>query len=154
MHSTFELWLTAGFALAVGVAAGYWAPRLLKKGTPSSQRALADELAALQENHLAYRHEVASHFDKSAELLAQLMHDYRNVHNHFAHSGTALCPNENIKLLKPMPEERVTEQQVSALAEPPRDYAPKQQNNGKSVLDEDFGIEKIRREPTPEPPRY
>lgn len=154
VHSTFELWLIAGLALAAGIAAGYWAPRQFKGGIPSNARALEDELAALREKHQAYRHEVASHFDKSAELLAQLMHDYREIHNHLAHGGAALCENENIKLLKLLPDERMIEQQVSALAEPPRDYAPKQQTNGKSVLDEDFGIEKVRREPTPEPPRY
>ena len=153
MHSSFELWLMAGIALITGGAIGYFAPRYLKTDS-NTNRALEEELQAQRDKHEAYREEVATHFGKTAELLAQLLGNYRDVHNHLAHGAEILCENANIKRLQPLPDDRLIEQQVSTSVEAPRDYAPKTATGGKSVLDEDFGIEKIYREPTPEPPRY
>lgn len=154
MYSTFELWLIGLVGVAVGGALGYWLPRYLQTGKKSGGRDAEAELIALRERHEAYRHEVAAHFNKTAELLDQLMGNYRDVHNHLAQGAETLCENEPVKLLKRLPDDRVLERQVSALMEAPRDYAPKVPQGGKSVLAEDFGIEKIQRAAVPEPPRY
>ena len=153
MHSSFELGLIAVVALAAGGLIGYFLPRYLKLAA-LPQNALEEELNALKTQHETYRHDVANHFGKTAELLEQLINNYREVHNHLAYGAEELCQNETVKLLKPLPESRVLEQQIQTLMEAPRDYAPKAVVGGKSVLDEDFGIEKIHRATTPEPPRY
>lgn len=153
MHSTFELWLVGLIGAAVGGAIGYWLPRYLQSTSTGGREAEA-ELNALRERHEAYRQDVAAHFNKTAELLDQLIGNYRDVHNHLAHGAETLCENEAVKLLKRLPDDRLIEQRVSVLMEAPRDYAPKIAPGAKSVLDEDFGIEKIQRTPVPEPPRY
>jgi len=153
VHSSFELWLVGFVALAAGVATGYLLPRYLKLAA-LPKNALEEELDALKTKHETYRHDVANHFGKTAELLEQLIGNYREVHNHLAYGAEELCQNEAVKLLKPLPESRTLEQQIPKLMEAPRDYAPKTILGGKSVLDEDFGIEKIHRATTPEPPRY
>ncbi len=153
VHSTFELWLIGVIGIAVGGALGYWLPRYLKT-TQAGGRETESELNALRERHETYRKDVAAHFNKTAELLDQLIGNYRDVHNHLANGAETLCENEAVKLLKRLPDDRLIEQQVSVLMEPPRDYVPKVAQGGKSVLDEDFGIEKIQRTAVPEPPRY
>jgi uncharacterized membrane-anchored protein YhcB (DUF1043 family) len=147
------LWLVAFIAAALGGALGYWLPRYLQRNTASGREAEA-ELEALRERHAVYRRDVATHFNQTAELLEKLIGNYRDVHNHLADGAETLCENETIKLVKRLPDDRLIEQQVSVLTEAPRDYAPKIVAGGKSVLDEDFGIEKIRGAAVPEPPRY
>lgn len=153
MHSTFELWLVGIIGLAVGGALGYLAPRYLRKSADADRGAEA-ELEALRERHAAYRRDVAAHFNKTAELLDQLIGNYRDVHNHLAQSAETLCEHEAVTLLKRLPDDRLIEQQVPGVFEAPRDYAPKATHGGKNILDEDFGIEKIHRAAVPEPPRY
>ena len=155
MHSTFDLWLVGVIALAVGGAIGFFVPHINKAARSGNNRqSMEDELQALRDRHDSYRHDVAAHFDKTAELLSQLLGNYRDVHNHLANGAEHLCPNEQIRRLQQLPDERLIEQQVPGSVEAPRDYAPRATAGGKGVLDEDFGIEKIFRETTPEPPRY
>jgi uncharacterized membrane-anchored protein YhcB (DUF1043 family) len=153
VHSTFELWLIGLIGVSLGGALGYWLPRFMKSA-PLSGRETEAELEALRERHATYRNDVANHFNQTAELLDKLIGNYRDVHNHLADGAETLCEDETIKLVKRLPDDRILEQRVSLLTEAPRDYAPKITTGTKSVLDEDFGIEKIRRAAVPEPPRY
>lgn len=153
MYSTFELWLTGIVGLAIGGAIGYFAPRYLQRQSPNGSATEA-ELQALRASHESYRHDVAAHFSKTAQLLEQLIGDYRDVHNHLAHGAETLCEDQPVTALKRLPDDRLAEQQVPTLVEAPRDYAPKIAQGSKNILDEDFGIEKIKRAAIPEPPRY
>ena len=153
VHSTLVLWLIAGLSLATGGVIGFFTPRFLK-GNNDSNHALEEELQNLRDRHDNYRHDVANHFNKTAELLSQLLGNYREVHNHLAAGADALCANASIKRLQPLSDDRLIEQQLTTTLEVPRDYAPRPAAGGKGILDEDFGIEKIQREHPPEPPRY
>lgn len=155
MHSTPEMWFVAIVALAVGGAIGFFLPHSSRiPRAPGARSAAEEELEAMRDRHENYRRDVEMHFDKTAELLGQLLGNYREVHNHLAHGAECLCPDANIRRLQNLPDERLIEQQVAPTLEAPRDYAPRAASGGKGVLDEDFGIEKIRREMAPEPPRY
>jgi uncharacterized membrane-anchored protein YhcB (DUF1043 family) len=144
-------------ALLTGAAVGYFLHRFLPRllgPSASPQRQLEAQLRDLQEEHRHYRHAVTNHFGKTAELIGQLAHSYRDVHNHLARGAQDLCEDPATVKLKVLPENALTvESQPSPLIEPPRDYAPRSSPDDKGVLDEDFGLEKMRREHAPEPPR-
>jgi uncharacterized membrane-anchored protein YhcB (DUF1043 family) len=149
------MWFVAIIALVAGGVVGFFLPRssgMLK--ARGSQQTTNEELEALRDRNASYQREVAAHFDKTAELLGQLLGNYRDVHNHLAQGAERLCADADIRRLQNLPDERLIEQQIPSTLEAPRDYAPKVAAGGKGVLDEDFGIEKIHREATPEPPRY
>jgi uncharacterized membrane-anchored protein YhcB (DUF1043 family) len=154
VYSSNTVWLIAIIALAAGAALGYFLNRYLHP-EPRRNRELQEQLHALQEQHKNYRYDVNAHFNKTAELLGQLADTYRYVHNHLAKGAEDLCDSGAVKLLKPLPEHTpVLEEQHPVVVEPPRDYALRGSPYEKGVLDEDFGLEKSRRDALPEPPRY
>ena len=153
MYSTAEVWGIALLAIAVGAAIGYLLQRQLH-AAPRRNREVEQQLHALQDQHKNYRYDVNAHFNRTAELLGQLAESYREVHNHLARGAIDLCDPGAVKLLKLLPEQTpVLEEQRATVIEPPRDYALKSPYD-KSVLDEDFGLEKARGHHAPEPPRY
>lgn len=152
MYSTAEVWGIALLAIAVGAAIGYLFHRRLH-AAPRRNREVEQQLHVLQDQHKNYRYDVNTHFNRTAELLTHLAESYREVHNHLARGALDLCEPGAVKLLKLLPEQApVLEEQQSVSVEPPRDYALKSPYD-KSVLDEDFGLEKARGH-IPEPPRY
>jgi uncharacterized membrane-anchored protein YhcB (DUF1043 family) len=153
VYSTAEVWGIALLAIAVGAALGYLLYRQLH-AAPGRSRDIEQQLHTLQDEHKNYRYDVNAHFNRTAELLSQMAESYREVHNHLARGAIDLCDPGAVKLLKLLPEKApVLEEQRAANIEPPRDYALKTPYD-KSVLDEDFGLEKARGHHTPEPPRY
>jgi uncharacterized membrane-anchored protein YhcB (DUF1043 family) len=153
VYSTAEVWGIALLAIAVGAAIGYLLQRQLH-AAPRRNREVEQQLHALQDQHKNYRYDVNAHFNRTAELLGQLAESYREVHNHLARGALDLCDPGAVKLLKLLPEQTpVLEEQRATVIEPPRDYALKSPYD-KSVLDEDFGLEKARGHHAPEPPRY
>lgn len=154
MYSTAEVWIIAIVALAAGAGLGYYLlPRVLKR--EPFRNDLQQQLHDLQEQQKNYRYDVHAHFNKTAELLGHLANTYRDVHNHLAAGAQSLCDAGAVRLLKPLPDNNsVLEEELPAVIEPPRDYALKASPYEKGVLDEDFGLEKARREQVVEPPRY
>lgn len=155
MYSSQEVWLIAVAALLVGAAVGYFLHRYLRPGA-APQQTTQTQLHNLQEEYRQYRQAVTHHFGKTADLVGQLAHAYRDVHNHLARGAQDLCDDPAAVALKTLPEDALIvapQKQQGTLIEPPRDYAPRAGNGDKGVLDEDFGLEKLRRDHTPEPPR-
>lgn len=155
VYSSQEVWLIAVAALLAGAAVGYFLNRFLRQrpGAAPEQSAQA-QLHNLQEEYRHYRQAVTTHFGKTADLVGQLAHAYRDVHNHLARGAQDLCEDPAAVGLKALPEDALTATPAqNTLIEPPRDYAPRSGNGDKGVLDEDFGLEKMRRDHTPEPPR-
>jgi len=153
VHSSSEVWFIAIIALAAGAVIGYLLHRYLHP-EPRRNRELQQELHDLQEQQKHYRYDVNAHFNRTTELLAQLANSYRDVHNHLASGAQDLCEPGSVKVLKPLPEHsQILEEQHPSVIEPPRDYALKSSPYDKGVLDEDFGLEKTRRDSVVEPPR-
>lgn len=124
MYNTLEVALIAAVALLIGAGAAYL---LLRWRSPAAGGDA--ELRQLREEHEQYRHEVTTHFSKTAEMLGQLAGSYREVHNHLAQGAQALCEPGAARSLRTLPDD-IGEAQPARheMLEPPRDYAPNTEN--------------------------
>jgi uncharacterized membrane-anchored protein YhcB (DUF1043 family) len=149
VFSPLAFWLTVIAAFAAGTGLGIFAAPLLKRARPGRSDPL-HELRELQEQQAHYRNQVTEHFSQSADLLARLAENYRDVHNHLARGAQTLCEPNELSALEPLGEPSRPAPRPT-LIEQPRDYAPR---SGTGTLAEDFGLDKRRAPETVEPPRY
>ncbi|MDD9893334.1 MAG: DUF1043 family protein [Gammaproteobacteria bacterium] len=82
MH-TVEV-LSGVVGLLLGCLLGMW---LAKRKQPDYE--------ALQAEHDAYRNDVETHFEKTAQLAHQMAEDYRNMYQHLAQGAVDLCEQGN-----------------------------------------------------------
>lgn len=134
------VWLITGLSFLVGCGAGalitLWVSPAQQKRRELEQE--SDKQKREQQN---YQEEVAQHFNKSAELLAQMADSYKAVHQHLSHSAHNLCP-DSFKLSTDL---ALLENQAKAAPsqlEQPLDYAPRQASNNDGVLNEAYGLDK------------
>jgi uncharacterized membrane-anchored protein YhcB (DUF1043 family) len=114
--------------------------------------ALEQRLQSLTNEHESYKNNVNKHFNSSAQLLNRLTESYKDVYVHMADGARALCPDyiskqlalnsEDKALLSSGSNSNLDEESKSQMA-PPLDYAPKPDPDHKSIMDDDFGLEKI-----------
>lgn len=151
-----SLWIIGLVALAVGGVIGYL---LGRSGSDAGQRqALSSQLDAAKEELNSYKQDVTEHFEKTAELVNQLTHTYKDVHQHLASGAQSLCDSDTASLaLKesmqakltaepeaevpiPVVTDVVPNEEAEKVPEPPRDYATKSSNE-KGTLSETYGLE-------------
>lgn len=147
MYSLELLIAIALGASVVGLFAGYL---IAQRTAPSqqSQNQLQSHLQDLQQQQENYQHEVTEHFVETANLLNQLTNSYTDVHNHLA-KGAQLLAGENASdSLQALPDnkdlskrKKLDENNMS----PPLDYAPKRAPNAPGMLNEEFGLDKTRK---------
>lgn len=133
------IWLLpAGYFLA-GCIVGALLAALLSPAQ-KNKRKLEAEAEQKEQEQKAYQEEVAQHFNKSAELLAQMADSYKAVHQHLSSSAHTLCPES----FKPSSNLAMTDQSADGLSqlEQPLDYAPREENNPDGVLNEAYGLDK------------
>jgi hypothetical protein len=135
-------------ALLIGFALGaVFGTFVLARFTQNSHSngELEKHLHDKQEEIKNYQQEVREHFTETAGLLRGLAENYRDVHNHLAQGAEELCPDPSAdSIIKKLPEVGTIElnnmpDSVSA----PLDYAPKATPFDKSVLGEDYQLEKV-----------
>ncbi|MGK0499513.1 MAG: uncharacterized membrane-anchored protein YhcB (DUF1043 family) [Oceanicoccus sp.] len=149
---SLELLLTVGLAATIiGLAIGFViAQRLAPSQT--SQRQLETHLTEMQEQQENYQHEVSEHFVETADLLNQLTSSYRNVHNHLAKGAQQLAGDHVSDSLKTLADDSTStnatnsELDLAADIMPPLDYAPKTAPNQTGMLNEEFGLDKEKRQ--------
>ncbi len=109
-------------------------------------RDLEKHLHEKQDEIKNYQMEVRQHFTETAGLLRGLAENYRNVHNHLAEGAEKLCADEHSSpLIKQLPEvETIEVNDVPEGLKAPLDYAPKSTPFDKSVLNEDYDLEKVQ----------
>jgi hypothetical protein len=91
-----SLWIIGLVALAVGGVIGYL---LGRSGSDAGQRqALSSQLDAAKEELNSYKQDVTEHFEKTAELVNQLTHTYKDVHQHLASGAQSLCDSDTASL--------------------------------------------------------
>ncbi|TVP57379.1 MAG: DUF1043 family protein [Halomonadaceae bacterium] len=128
-------------ALAAGLVIGWVASRFgANKGI--RQRRLAQQLDQMQTEHTRYQAEVNQHFMETADLIRRLNDSYRDVNEHLAKGASKLCSENDIRheLEQARTGSRLTHKPAQEAAEPPRDYAPKDDKRAKGTLAEDYGL--------------
>ena len=119
----------------------------LSKFTQNAQTTheLEKHLHDKQDEIKHYQQEVRQHFSETAGLLRGLAENYRDVHNHLAQGAEQLCPDPQADLIiKKLPEvDTIEVSQAPESVSPPLDYAPKITRFDKSVLNEEYDLEKI-----------
>ena len=85
-------WEYALIGLVVGIIIGAVAMRFGNRKL-RQQQALQFELEKNKAELEEYREELVSHFARSAELLDNMAHDYRQLYQHMAKSSSNLLPD-------------------------------------------------------------
>ena len=140
-----ESMLVVGIAaLAIGLALG-WAAARTTGNRNVRQRRLAQQLDALQTEHTRYQAQVNEHFMETAELIRRLNDSYRDVHQHLAKGASKLCTESDARqeLEQARQDNQLAYQQQGEAddgVEPPRDYAPRNDNLDNGTLSEDYGL--------------
>lgn len=148
MDSTDWVWLIA----IIAAVAGWFGGWLLGRRSNSGQRkslALQESLNVSEQRLQDYKREVQEHFVQTADAVKQMNESYQSLHQQLANGANALCGEmEDGPLLEKSRGRRAddadTDPQEQLPLEPPLDYAPKKGPADKGVLNEDFGLEKMR----------
>ena len=153
-----EVLLAAGIALAiVGLLIGYLFGRRTSTAA-QKYREVERKLDQVLQDKKVYEDEVVEHFSDTAKLLNNLTESYRDVHNHLAKGAGNLCQGLGPVSLEKLENSRSSAEIPADVADiqPPLDYAPKTSPSEKGMLNEEFGLERIKSE-TPqveEPARH
>lgn len=159
-----SVWVIGIVALAIGAVIGYLMGR--SGGDTSQQEALTKQLDDAQKELDAYRDQVNSHFARTAELVNDMTESYKNVHQHLASSAQQLCKDGSAaQILEASLQPKLAEQPAEEIptvteeaepvaksdaVEPPRDYAPKKEDE-EGTLSETYGLQE-KAEPVPQSP--
>ena len=152
-----NIWIIGVVALAIGGLIGFLIGR---SGGDSSEQEKLEDVKQELEN---YKAQVAGHFEETADLVNKMTESYRGVYKHLATSAQTLCDAdtarsiessmtpqltaqeeievEDVEPILDNVTEAVTEAEAEtvAVAEPPRDYAPKQPDE-EGMLSESYGL--------------
>ena len=111
-------------------------------------RELESQLDRALQDKKAYEDEVVEHFSNTAALVNKLTQSYRDVHDHLAVGASTLCKDQG-----PVPLEKIGQASSGteipaelADIQPPLDYAPKSSPDETGMLNEEFGLERIKSE--------
>ncbi len=85
-------WEYGLIGLVIGIIIGAVAMRFGNK-TLRKQRSMQYELEKTKAELADYREELTNHFARSAELLDNMAHDYRQLYQHMAKGSNDLLPN-------------------------------------------------------------
>lgn len=124
-----------------------------------AQGNIEQQLRELQEEFTAYRENVNTHFNKTAQLVNTLTDNYISVQKHLEDAADSFAePPKSIQIENTLPskktefvsleakEKETTEEQPDAefkedeTMQPPRDYAPKDSKKDQGTLSEEFGL--------------
>lgn len=152
MYSLNIVLLSGGILLLVGLGLGTLVGRRM---SPQGQkyRELESQLDQVLQDKKAYEDEVVDHFSNTAGLLNKLTESYRDVHKHLAMGATTLCQDQGPISLENIAGSPSGGEIPADLADvqPPLDYAPKTSPDETGMLNEEFGLERIKAEaPTSE----
>jgi len=138
-------------SLAVGLVIGTIVGRTLS-GATKQRRTLTDELRKKDDELKTYQHKVTEHFITTSELVNNLTHSYKEVHQHLAASAMTLTnPEISNKLLEAgsgnLGLAHTADSNTIDSPQPPKDYTP----DVSGVLDESYGLEKNKANASAEP---
>ena len=167
------IWLTGLLAFVTGLIVGAVVYKQFKSDEARVKH-LEEKLASLEQEHEAYKDNVHSHFNNTANLLNNLTDSYREVYQHMAAGAQSLCPEyisqqltHSAKEQEALTRDTFTDSPLTDSASdsytenysenstdessetpaPPRDYATKSSPDQKGSLSEDYGLDKISEDP-------
>ncbi|RLP53641.1 MAG: DUF1043 family protein [Ketobacter sp.] len=135
-----------------------------------TQSNIEQQLRELQEEFTAYRENVNTHFNSTAEMVNTLTQNYLAVQKHLETAADSFAePPKSFKLDTPnklprkktefisleakpkesLPEEADAEFNAEDTVQAPRDYAPKSNTADKGTLSEDYGLHDSQAKTTP-----
>ena len=136
------LFIALFVGLAVGLVGGVIITRY-KSASQQAQRSLQQRVDELEQQQTEYKQAVTDHFAETAQLLAQMAANYRDIHYHLARGAQQLTGENADQLLAKLPENLLADVVVDAEPiAPPLDYAPKESEEEKGTLHETFGLDK------------
>ena len=151
-------------SFVVGLAAGALGC-YLAMSRARAQSNIEQQLRELQEEFTAYRENVNTHFNKTAQMVNTLTENYVAVQKHlesaadsfaeppksFQLDTTAKLPNKKAKFISLEAKGELEEETQSDAefgetnaVQPPRDYAPKKDVKDQGTLSEEFGLHDSR----------
>ena len=124
--------------LVAGLIIGFIIARTLHP-QERARKDLEDKLQQSQDQIKDYQQEVTEHFMKTSELVNNLSHSYRDVHEHLATGAMRLTNTEISRQMIDAGFGRNENHNVltSETPEPPKDYAPKVPGG---ILSEEYGL--------------
>ncbi|WP_373331700.1 YhcB family protein [Thiopseudomonas alkaliphila] len=136
------IWLLPSATFIVGLIIGL----IIAKARQSTPAQTQQQLDDLQLRFSQYQEDVATHINTTASLMNTLNQNYQDVQEHLAMGAERLTLDEvaRQKLLARLQDnepkkERIGTSTLTASAQPPKDYAPKgEQDIG--ALDESYGL--------------
>ncbi|TXS94911.1 DUF1043 family protein [Parahaliea aestuarii] len=138
---------SAVVSLLVGLGLGLLAGRR-SSAEGKKSREVERKLDQVIQDKRAYEDEVVEHFSKTAKLLNNLTDSYRDVHNHLATGAATLCQGQgpiSLERLQSAGDDAEIPPHLANI-QPPLDYAPKSSPEEKGMLNEEFGLERVKRE--------
>ncbi len=135
-----------------------------------AQSNIEQQLRELQEEFTAYRENVNSHFNTTADMVNTLTENYLAVQKHLETAADSFAePPKSFKLdtsnklprrktefisleakqREAQPEQADADFNAEDVVQPPRDYAPKQNTTDKGTLSEDYGLHDSQAKTTP-----
>lgn len=141
-------WLIALVAFALGIGAGIVLYRFKFSDDSRSQK-LQEELDRVTTDFHNYKKSVTDHFSTTSELVNNLTQDYVKVYKHLSESAANLAdvhitPQISTTESSPMiafinEVEEATDRDRENSLEPPKDYAPKEEES-EGTLSESFSV--------------
>jgi len=143
---TNQILLIGLLSLATGLIIGFILARSLHPQA-RERKELEEQLRKSQDQIKDYQQEVTAHFVKTSELINNLSHSYRDVHEHLATSAMHLTNPEISRQLIDAGfgrHENNSNLISGDTPEPPKDYAPKVPGG---VLSEEYGLKEDAQTP-------
>ncbi len=154
MESTAFDWISYGITFVLGSLIGALLTLWLKPANKKS-RQLEKQLQENEQKQTEYQDQVSNHFQETAELVADLTHQYKKVYDHLSTGAQKLCPDELITqqltlsesaATPELPDVETSEKSDEEIGfEMPKDYASdldKKKQGG--TLSEDYGLQSKR----------
>ncbi len=145
MYELNELMLAAVACFIIGGVAGLVFGNS-KQTANRKNKDLENDLEQSQAELRTYQKQVNDHFQKTAELVRELNESYKGVHQHLAqgaHQLAQMNPSAYLSLIGGRSEDDLSEEELAQIQQP-LDYSPKKSPNEKGMLQEDFGLEKVK----------
>lgn len=147
MYSLNEVLAAGAILFLVSLGLGILIGRRM---SPQGQknRELETKLDQALQDKKSYEDDVVEHFSDTASLLNKLTESYRDVHNQLALGATTLCQGQGPVSLEKLEGESTNSEIPGHLADvqPPLDYAPKSSPDETGMLNEEFGLERVKSE--------